>query len=55
MNAQGYNAFSNDGNLELWLEADTLPGNESYVVKLPLSYFSRNCFRSVTVQKGAIQ
>ena len=35
INAEGYNAYANDGNLELRLEAGTLPGNEAYIVVMP--------------------
>jgi hypothetical protein len=35
VNAQGYNVYSNDGNLDLRLEPGTLPGNDSYVVVMP--------------------
>jgi photosystem II stability/assembly factor-like uncharacterized protein len=35
VNAQGYNIFSNDGSLDLRLEAGALPGNETFVVVMP--------------------
>jgi hypothetical protein len=35
VNAQGYNVYSNDGNLDLRLEAGSLPGSESYMVVMP--------------------
>jgi hypothetical protein len=34
-NSQGQTVYANDGNLSLYLEPDSLPGNETYVVVMP--------------------